>query len=483
MSDTSVHLQLPYLLAAQAQKHVTHNEALRMLDGIVQLSVLDRDLAAPPAAPAEGDRYIVATSASGDWTGWDMSVAYFVDGAWMQLIPTPGWIAWVSDETKLVSWDGIAWVDLSGVVGADGASAYEIWLGAGNTGTETDFLSSLVGADGSDGADGTSLSILGTLATTADLPGAGSPGDAYVIAGDLHVWDGTAWQNTGPFRGPPGLVWQGPWATGTGYIVGDAVAHAGASYLCTTDHAADTATEPGSGASWAMVWGVLAARGETGATGPAGADGADGATGPQGPPGIDGADGVDGADGAPGADGVSLNWRGLWTDATAYALNDVVAHDGASYICTTGHTADASTEPGIGASWSGSWDLMVEAGNLTAQGTMGSGPAVLARRDINTQAGAYTIDLADEGAAIHMTSGTAATLTVPAEATAALPIGAEVEVIALGAGPISITAAAAVTLNGVAAGSADIAAQWQGAVLRKYAADAWLVIGSIGDVT
>ena len=42
MSDTSTHLLLPYILAAQAQKHVTHNEALRLLDGLVQLSVLDR---------------------------------------------------------------------------------------------------------------------------------------------------------------------------------------------------------------------------------------------------------------------------------------------------------------------------------------------------------------------------------------------------------------------------------------------------------
>ena len=33
MSDTTTHLGLPYLLAAQAQKHVTHNEALRLLEG------------------------------------------------------------------------------------------------------------------------------------------------------------------------------------------------------------------------------------------------------------------------------------------------------------------------------------------------------------------------------------------------------------------------------------------------------------------
>ena len=37
MSDAAIHLLLPYILAAQAQKHVTHNEALRILDGFVQL--------------------------------------------------------------------------------------------------------------------------------------------------------------------------------------------------------------------------------------------------------------------------------------------------------------------------------------------------------------------------------------------------------------------------------------------------------------
>lgn len=50
MSDTTTHLGLPYLLAAQAQKHVTHNEALRLLDAMVLLSVLDRTRTAPPQA-------------------------------------------------------------------------------------------------------------------------------------------------------------------------------------------------------------------------------------------------------------------------------------------------------------------------------------------------------------------------------------------------------------------------------------------------
>ncbi|PPB79750.1 uncharacterized protein DUF2793 [Albidovulum inexpectatum] len=130
MSNT-VNLLLPYLQAAQAQKHVTHNDALRLLDGIVQLSVVDRDLTAPPASPADGARYLVAPGATGAWAGWDGSIAYWVDGAWMRLPPRTGWRAWVEDEGVTIVYDGAAWnaatpsvgdladVDLSGLADGD----------------------------------------------------------------------------------------------------------------------------------------------------------------------------------------------------------------------------------------------------------------------------------------------------------------------------------------------------------------------------
>ena len=87
MSDTSTHLGLPYLLAAQAQKHVTHNEALRLLDAMVQLSVLDRTRTTPPASPADGDRHLVASGATALWAGWDLNIAIRVyhNGHTMQI--------------------------------------------------------------------------------------------------------------------------------------------------------------------------------------------------------------------------------------------------------------------------------------------------------------------------------------------------------------------------------------------------------------
>jgi len=109
MSDTSTNLGLPYLLAAQAQKHVTHNEALRLLDAMVQLSVVDRTRTTPPASPADGDRHLVASGATGLWAGWDLNVALWVDGVWMRLVPRQGWLAWVAAEQALSVWNGTVW--------------------------------------------------------------------------------------------------------------------------------------------------------------------------------------------------------------------------------------------------------------------------------------------------------------------------------------------------------------------------------------
>lgn len=115
MSDTSAILSLPYIQPAQAQKHVTHNEALRHLDLLVQLSVTDRTRSDPPAAPTDGARHIVGAGAIGDWAGQDGALAVYtaLDG-WHFVPPLPGWRAWVLDEARLVVWDGMAWTPATG---------------------------------------------------------------------------------------------------------------------------------------------------------------------------------------------------------------------------------------------------------------------------------------------------------------------------------------------------------------------------------
>ena len=113
--DATTHLSLPFIAAAQAQKHVTHNEALRLLDVLVQLAVLDRDLAAPPGSPHEGDSYVVATGGSGGWSGKDGQIAAWLDGGWTFLQPHAGWLAFALDEAALIFFDGAAWTAFSGL--------------------------------------------------------------------------------------------------------------------------------------------------------------------------------------------------------------------------------------------------------------------------------------------------------------------------------------------------------------------------------
>ena len=113
MTDTTLNLLLPYIVAAQAQKHATHNEALRIIDVLINCAVADRDATSPPAAPDEGRRHIVAAAATGAWAGHSGQIAAFQDGAWTFYPPRAGWLTWVADEGRLVAWDGAAWVDVA----------------------------------------------------------------------------------------------------------------------------------------------------------------------------------------------------------------------------------------------------------------------------------------------------------------------------------------------------------------------------------
>ena len=114
MPDRSSILELPFIQPSQAQKHVTHNEALRRLDVLVQLKVRQFGAVNPPALPSEGDVYAVGLGAGGDWSGQDTMLAAFLDGAWFFVPPQEGWRAWDVQDGALRVWDGSAWVSVSG---------------------------------------------------------------------------------------------------------------------------------------------------------------------------------------------------------------------------------------------------------------------------------------------------------------------------------------------------------------------------------
>ena len=114
MSNTS-NLQLPYLAVGQAQKHVTLNQSLRRLDAIIQLSVVSATTTTEPASPVDGAVYIVPAGKSGThWAGFtNWSLGYYRDGAWEQITPREGWIAYARDTDRLLTYGGSGWSDLA----------------------------------------------------------------------------------------------------------------------------------------------------------------------------------------------------------------------------------------------------------------------------------------------------------------------------------------------------------------------------------
>jgi hypothetical protein len=102
-------LGLPLLAAAQAQKHVTHNDALLGLDGLAQIGVLDKDVNAPPATPNEGDMLLVGSAPMGGFAGQAGMLALYVSGGWRFYAPKAGWIAFVATSQRLFVFDGAKW--------------------------------------------------------------------------------------------------------------------------------------------------------------------------------------------------------------------------------------------------------------------------------------------------------------------------------------------------------------------------------------
>ena len=204
----TANLGLPFIEASQAQKHVTHNEALRVLDALVMLSVIDRDLSAPPASPAEGDRYLVKATGGGSFSGKDNQIAHFSDGAWTFYPPRLGWTCYVIDEGALLCWSGTAWEAALDVLGGVSELQNMSLLGIGTAADTTNPFSAklnntlwtaLYDAEGGDGNFRYKLNKETAADTLSMLFQTAYSGRAEIgLTGDddLHVkvsGDGSSW--------------------------------------------------------------------------------------------------------------------------------------------------------------------------------------------------------------------------------------------------------------------------------------------------
>jgi hypothetical protein len=111
---TTANIKVPEISESQSAKSTTHNEALHILDALVNCSVIDRDLTAPPGSPVDGDVYIPKATATGAWSGKENQLAQWDVNAWKFHAPEEGWICYVRDEDVLLVYTGAAWTVLAG---------------------------------------------------------------------------------------------------------------------------------------------------------------------------------------------------------------------------------------------------------------------------------------------------------------------------------------------------------------------------------
>lgn len=173
-----------------------------------------------------------------------------------------------------------------------------------------------VGPQGPQGEQGSGLIILGTLGSTAELPATAAQGDAYIITGNVWIWDGAAWFDAGSLQGPQGE--QGPQG-----LQGEQ--------------------------------GLQGAQGLQGEIGPQGPQGIQGETGPQGPQGLQGEQGIQGP---AGADGIALPSVVTSNAGTAITL---ALTDASKYIRTTDAAGVTITvPPQSSVAWAADTEIHIE---------------------------------------------------------------------------------------------------------------------------
>lgn len=112
---------LPLLAAGQAQKELTHNEALALIDAALCPAAESADVATPPLSPAIGACWIVAAAPDGAWSGRAGWLACWTEGGWRFLPPAEGARVWLKDRSLWAVREAAGWV-----VGEERASG--IWV-------------------------------------------------------------------------------------------------------------------------------------------------------------------------------------------------------------------------------------------------------------------------------------------------------------------------------------------------------------------
>ncbi len=111
MPNTTPRLALPFIQTAQAQKEVTHNNALNALDALMRPVVQSMNINTPPSSPTIGHCHIIGSAPTGVFVGHSNKIAYNSENGWLFYVPFK-WLDVINeaDDTRYC-YNGTAWVE------------------------------------------------------------------------------------------------------------------------------------------------------------------------------------------------------------------------------------------------------------------------------------------------------------------------------------------------------------------------------------
>lgn len=108
MTETTNNLKLPLLIQSQANKELCHNEALIIIDAILNNGIKLKDLTEPPETYSTGDLFLIGNNATGIYTNHDNQLTFYYNG-WHFLIPRAGMLLFSIVDAKLMYYNESSW--------------------------------------------------------------------------------------------------------------------------------------------------------------------------------------------------------------------------------------------------------------------------------------------------------------------------------------------------------------------------------------
>jgi hypothetical protein len=210
--------------------------------------------------------------------------------------------------------------------------------------------------------------------------------------------------------------------------------------------------------------------------GPVGPAGPEGPEGPEGPPGSGGGGLTDGDKGdiIVGGGGTTLT---IDNDAVTYAKMQNVSSSSRVLGRTTSGAGNVEEIIFTTQAQSLCDDNSFASMRITLGLQIGADVAP-ARRIVNPDIGtAFTPGVAHENMMISLSNAAAITVTLPSNATAAFPVGAEVDFLWLGTGQPTFVAGSGATVNGTP--GLKMRAQYSKATAKKISTNTWVVYGDL----